>query len=153
MRRAAPDVGSRPRTPVVKERTALLALVLTAASVAFGQVAFRAARGLGLPSADFYGMFYPTILHARESLAAGGAGLLWNPYQACGEPFLADPQVGLFYPVNVVFFFLPRELAAEVSIFVNLLVAGGGAWALGRALGLGISAALSAAIAFQMGGL
>ncbi len=147
------NVGSRPGTPIVKDRAALVALGLTAAYVAFGLVAFRAARGLGVPSNDFYGMFYPTFLHARESIAAGGAGLLWNPYQACGEPFLADMQVGLFYPVNLVFFLLPREAAAQVSILLNLVVAGVGAWGLARALGVGRAAALSAAIAFQMGGL
>src|SRR5262245_66579452 len=97
-------------------------------------------------------MFYPTILHARESLARG-AGLLWNPYQACGEPFLADTQVGLFYPVNLVFFLLPREAAAQASILLNLVIAGAGAWALGRVIGLGRAAALCAAVAFQLRGL
>lgn len=127
-------------------------LVLTAAYVAFGLFTLRAARGLGVPTNDFYGMFYPTIVHARASLLHGG-GLLWNPYQACGTPFLADSQVGLFYPLNLVFFVLDREAAFQLSVWLNLLVAGGGAFLLARTMGLGAPAALAAAIAFQLGKL
>src|SRR5262245_24324227 len=132
------------------DRAPLVLLLVAAAYVAFGLFGLRAARGLGVPPADFYGMFYPTIVHARRSLAHGG-GLLWNPYQACGAPFLADGQVGLFYPLNLVFFILDREVAVQVSAFLNLLVAGGGAWLLARTIGLRPSAALCAALAFQLG--
>jgi hypothetical protein len=97
-------------------------------------------------------MFYPSVRHAWESLVRG-AGLLWNPFQACGGPFLADSQVGLFYPLNVVFYLLDREAAMQASVLLNLVVAGVGTLLLARTVGLGLTGALSAAIAFQLGGL
>jgi hypothetical protein len=127
-------------------------LVVTAAWFAFGVLGLRAMWELGVPTADFYGMFYPSIVHARESLVRGG-GLLWSPFQACGSPFLADTQGGTFYPINLVFFVLGREAAVETSVFLNLLVAGLGMLLLARTLGLGRPAALCAALAFQLGGL
>src|ERR1043166_791946 len=133
------------------DRGPIVVLLVTGAYFAFGLLGVRAARGLGVPANDFYAMFYPTIVHARESLLGGG--LLWNPYQACGEPFLADGQVALFYPVNLVFFVLDREAAVQTSVLLNLMVAGVGTFFLVRAIGLGVSAALAAAIAFQLGGL
>lgn len=136
----------------VRHPAPIVVLVFTAAYFAFVLLRLHAARNLGVPSNDYYGMFYPSISYARDSLARGG-GLLWNPYQACGEPFLADATVGLFYPVNLVFFVLDRETAAQVSVLLNLMVAGVGALLLGRSIGLGRSAALCAALAFQLGGL
>jgi hypothetical protein len=80
-----------------------------------------------------------------------GAGLLWNRYQDCGQPFFAMSQVGFLYPVNAVFAVLEREPALLVSAFINLVIAGVGTFLLGRSLGLSALPALSAALAFQLG--
>src|SRR5205085_5652622 len=36
---------------------------------------------------------------------------LWNPYNASGEPWLANPQTGIFYPPAWIFLFLPFATA------------------------------------------
>jgi hypothetical protein len=125
-------------------------LVLAAACFAFGVLPARGRDDLSLVAYDFYGQLYPYLVHAGRSLRAGG-GLLWNPYQDCGQPFFGNSQTGLLYPVNVVFALLPREPAFLVSILINLSIAGAGMFALGRTIGLTGVAALCGALAFQLG--
>src|SRR5262249_27487958 len=76
----------------------LAALVAGAAYYAFGVLWMRAQRDLGDMSFDAYTSFYPNIHYALTSLHQGG-GLLWNPYQDCGQPFFAESLTGLLYPV------------------------------------------------------
>src|SRR5207244_12118374 len=93
----------------MRERATCAVLAATAAYVTFGVFWRRARQGLGEIAYDFYNLFYPNAVYAVQSLAAGGHGLLWTPYQACGLPFLANTEVGLFYPGHLVFALLPRE--------------------------------------------
>src|SRR3989337_2376062 len=61
--------------------------------------------GLYHPYRDFYAKQYPW-----KNLAIKGfkdAQLpLWNPYSFSGTPHLANIQSGVFYPLNILFFFL-----------------------------------------------
>lgn len=129
------------------------ALVLTAAAVYFavGVLWLRARRGAGIPSFDLYTSYYPNIHYALHSLREGG-GLLWNPFQNCGQPFYGDSLTGLLYPVNVVFALLDREAAVVASVIVNLLIGGIGTFLLCREMHLATLAALCGALAFQLGG-
>jgi hypothetical protein len=124
-------------------------LVLSAVAVAVGVARARAA-GAGIVAYDFYGQFYPWVLQAQRGLAGGG-GMLWNPYQECGQPLFANIQTGFLNPVNAVFWIFPREPAALLCIVLNLSIAGAGTFALGRAIGLTPIAALCGALAFQLG--
>jgi hypothetical protein len=108
-------------------------------------------RGEGWPAFDVYGYFYPNILYALRSLAAG-SGLLWNPHQSCGQPFFAISTVGLLYPANVLFLLLSPSTGLRGVLFANLVVGGVGAWALARELGLATEAALAGTLAFMLGG-
>ena len=126
-------------------------LAAGAAYFAFGVLALRAQRGEGMLAFDTYTYFYPNVVHALHSLRAGG-GLLWNPYQNCGQPFAAISQVGLLYPVNLVFALLDRQPALIVNALINLIIGGIGAFLLCRELSLGVVAALAGALAFQLGG-
>ena len=129
----------------------LLGLAASAAYLSIGVLWLRSRHGEGVPSFDTYTYFYPNIAYALRSLREGG-GLLWNPYQDCGQPFAAISQTGLLYPVNVVFAFLDREPALIACVTVNLLIGGIGAFALCRVYGLAVSAALCGACCFQLGG-
>jgi len=122
-----------------------------AAYFALGVLWWRAHRGVGRPSFDTYTYFYPNILHALRSVRDGG-GLLWNPYQDCGQPFAAISQTGLLYPINFVFGVFDRETALVVNALLNLTIGGVGMFLLCRALRLGMAAALCGAFAFQLGG-
>ena len=125
-------------------------LVGAAAYYALGVIRPGAEQAQGVAAFDIYTYFYPNVLYALDSLARGD-GLLWNPYQDCGQPFFAISMTGLLYPVNWVFAALPREAALLASIVLNLGIAGLGAWWLGREMGLGRPAALAGALAFAYG--
>ncbi len=137
--------------PVRLDRWCVAGLLLTAVAFSLGVLWRRAEQGLGFPSHDIYAYFYPNFAYALQSLRAG-SGLLWNPYQDCGQPFFAISQVGLLYPVNIVFLLLPRDPALLASIILNLAIAGAGLFLLCRQLGLRVPAALGAACMFQFGG-
>ena len=127
-----------------------LALVLIAAAAAY-VIQERTILGL-LPAYDLYAYFYPKVLYALDSLGDGGKGLLWNPYQNCGQPFFAVSQTGLLYPPYALFLILDPAWALRGVLFVHLVLGGVGAYLLGRELGAGRGAALVGALTFEMGG-
>jgi len=99
---------------------------------------------------DTFANFLPWRIYARQSLAAGEIPW-WNPYGAYGKPFVADIEGGFYYPGHVLFLFLPVMLAFKLSWMLHLWIAGASMFALGRAWGLGVAAALIAAVAFMFG--
>jgi hypothetical protein len=54
----------------------------------------------------------------------------WNPYSASGEPWLANPQTGAFYPPTWLFIFLHFEMAYMLHLALHLTILGWGAYAL-----------------------
>ena len=60
--------------------------------------------------------FWPWRRFAVQELLAGRLPL-WNPYAGSGVPLLADHQSAIFYPLNVLYLFLPVERAMGVSAF------------------------------------
>jgi hypothetical protein len=129
--------------------SALCAAILIGAGAyyPFVKIRFGAEQEYGAGGYDIYAYFYPNIRYALDSLARGD-GVLWNPYQDCGQPFFAFSITGLLYPVNWIFALLPREAALLTSMTVNLGIAGLGAWWLGREMGLSRAAALAGGLAF-----
>lgn len=49
---------------------------------------------------------------------------LWNPYNFAGTPLLANFQSAAFYPINILFFILPFNVAWSLLIFLQPLLAG-----------------------------
>ena len=76
----------------------------------------------------------------------------WNPYEAGGVPLFADPQSGLFFPPNWIFFLWPTTTAYALTIFLAFSVAGGGAWLYLRRIGLSVLPALVGATVFMFSG-
>lgn len=77
----------------------------------------------------------------------------WTPYVFSGFPFLADPQVGAFYPLNWPFFLLgitPRAIQWELALHAWLACAG--AFLLLRRLVENRVAALLGACAYGLSG-
>jgi hypothetical protein len=97
--------------------------------------------------------FYPYWQAASDALRSGRIPL-WNPDLFMGAPFLANSQVGLFYPLNWPFWWLFQAPAAvKASIILHLFIAALGAYlAARRTLHLGKPAALFSAIMFALGG-
>jgi len=98
--------------------TALCAAILIGAGAyyPFDKIRFGAEQEYGVGGYDIYAYFYPNIRYALDSLARGD-GMLWNPYQDCGQPFFAFSITGLLYPVNWIFALLPREGALASFMF------------------------------------
>jgi hypothetical protein len=110
----------------------------------------RAERGLGRISSDTLAYYVPNQLYAWQSLREG-AGLLWNPYQNCGQPFFAIGTTGLLYPGSLLFAWLDPDAALATSLTLHLCVAGLGTYLLARRLSAGSAAALCGALAFAFG--
>jgi len=72
---------------------------------------------------------------------------LWNAYSASGEPWLANPQTGIFYPPAWLFVVVPFARAYTIYLLLHVLLLGCGAYLLFARLtrpgGGGLMAALA----------
>ena len=143
--------GGRPLAQVwpIRRADALgLSCVLMVTSIA----AIHLVAGGTLVGQDSATQFYPWYGYLGEqlrSLEIPG----WNPFQFAGAPFAADPQSGWTYlPAMLIFGLLPLPVAAPVFLFFHLALAGLGAYALSRFLGMPAIAAVVAATAYQLTG-
>jgi hypothetical protein len=142
------DLPQQHRTFGAARLSTWVAMASTAAAALY-VVGVRAQRGF-VPAHDLYAYFYPKALYALASVRDGGRGLLWNPYQNCGQPFFAISQTGVLYPPYFFFLLFEPELALRAVLFVHLLIAGSGAFFLCRELGARPVAAVAGALAFQL---
>lgn len=83
--------------------------------------------------ADGNQLFIPWFLVSARSWLSGHLPT-WNPWAQSGMPLLGSSQAGTLYPPNLLFVVAPVVLANNLSILVTLVVAGLGAWLLGRRL-------------------
>ena len=96
---------------------------------------------------DSVGQFYPWRKFASESMRSGTIPL-WNPYQFCGTPFIANSQSAVLYPGNLLFYLLPVAHAAGWTVILHLTLAAAFMWLLVRALGAPPAAAALSGVAF-----
>jgi hypothetical protein len=95
---------------------------------------------------------YPTHYFARESWLAGEAPL-WNPWNNCGIPFLAQWNVMPLYPLSVLFIWLPAPQAITYFSLLHFFLAGIGMYLLARRWTENPFAASVAGLAFAWNGL
>jgi hypothetical protein len=60
----------------------------------------------------------------RRAIWQEGAFPLWNPSMNGGAPAFANPQAMYAFPFDLLFFVLPLDLAANLVILLNVLLAG-----------------------------
>jgi hypothetical protein len=124
----------------------LIALVLLGL---FGRLA---ADGLIAHQRDTRAFYYPLTAWFAQELDAGRLPL-WCPLIFGGYPLLADGEIGMLYPANVMaLLILPTERAFQFVAAIHYFVAGAGSYALARVLGVGRLAATYAGIAFALCG-
>ena len=97
---------------------------------------------------DGIAQYYPWRLFASESVR-GGHFPLWNPYQFCGTPFLANGQSAVLYPLNLLFWALPVAWAFGLSAWLHLCLAGWFAYLFLRRIGARRFGALAGAVVWQ----
>lgn len=88
------------------------------------------------------------VAHAWQS----GVMPFWDPYVFGGLPLLAAIHVGVFFPGNLPFLFLPPTAAMNVTVLLALWLGGCGLYALARAEGLPRPAGLVGGLVFMLGG-
>jgi hypothetical protein len=95
---------------------------------------------------------YPLRHLAAEQWLLGQVPL-WNPYAFMGFPFLAEGQVGILYPLNMVFWLpVPTHQALHLFIFAHFFLAATFTYILARSLGLSRPAATLSGLSFGFGG-
>jgi hypothetical protein len=98
---------------------------------------------------DHFDYFQPLRFFTAQELS-GGRLPLWNPYSASGEPWLANPQTGVFYPPSWLFLVLPFATAYMLFLLLHLVVLGCGAYLLfARRLSTGAAMVGAAALMFS----
>jgi Bacterial membrane protein YfhO len=75
---------------------------------------------------DHSDYFQPLRYFTAEQIRSGFLPL-WNPYNASGEPWLANPQTGVFYPPAWLFLILPFRTAYMLFLAFHLVLLGWGA--------------------------
>ena len=96
---------------------------------------------------DGIAQFYPWRNFAHDTLRSGVVPL-WNPYQFCGTPFVANSQSAVFYPPNLLFTLLPTARAFGVSALLHLTLCGWFTYLFLRRLGCGEAGALLAGVTY-----
>lgn len=100
---------------------------------------------------DGMAQYYPWRVFAARS-AQRGLIPLWNPYQFCGTPFVANGQSAFFYPPNMLLWLVDSRYAFGLSAALHYFIAGSLMLLLSRELGLRPAAGLVGAAAYSMGG-
>ena len=76
------------------------------------------------------GLFsYPVAYYLRDSLRHGQLPL-WNPYNHCGTPFLAQWNTMVLYPFSLFYVLLPMPWSLNVFLLGHLLLGGAGMYRL-----------------------
>lgn len=71
---------------------------------------------------DALGQYYPWRHFAGQELRAGHIPL-WNPFEFCGTPFVANAQSAVFYPLNLPFWIFDTAYAFGLSAFGHSILA------------------------------
>ncbi len=77
---------------------------------------------------------------------------LWNPYNGLGLPLAFNWQSAAFSIPSLAGYLVPLHYAYTVGVFVTLVIAGTGAYVLGRTMRLGMLGAMTIATVFELCG-
>ena len=77
---------------------------------------------------------------------------LWNPYGGLGMPLAFNWQSAPFSLPSLIGYLSPLRYAFTVGVAVDLVVAGTGAYVVGRVLGMGVVASATVGTVFELSG-
>lgn len=140
-----PSSSARRATAWARERWAAL---FVAAAVAWQYRAPLAGRVWHFE--DIAAYFVPLYTAAARAMR-GGALPVWEPGAWSGQPLIADPQVGCFYPLHWLWLVVqPVTLYAWLAL-AHAALGAVGMWSLARARGRSPAAAALAALTLALG--
>ena len=108
-----------------RHRFALLTVMLVVAAIFLVPLLRREVFTFRDHSDYFQPLRYFTAVHLRDLVLP-----YWNPYSASGEPWIANPQTGAFYPPTWLYIVLPFETAYMLFLALHLGVLGWGSYLL-----------------------
>lgn len=100
---------------------------------------------------NIFKLFYPYMSFLGENLRRFSVPL-WNPYIYSGLPFAANPQAGVFYPLNLLFALKHYHIAANLSILVHSFLSGIFMFKFSRAMGLPRKASIITSFLYMFNG-
>ncbi len=135
----------------LRDRHCILLLAALAAAL-FRKALFGGAVILSHPV--FLDLTHQVFAYRRYGFGLLREGIvpLWNPYNFCGAPFLANWHSAIFYPLNAIFLLLPVHTALNWSIAFHFFLAGALTYAFVRLVGGGRAGALLSAVVFVLSG-
>ncbi len=98
------------------------------------------------------GVLEEPYLAFKRRVFAGGGFPLWNPHQAGGLPFAANPEGTPFFLPELPLYLLPERFGWDVFVLLRLFAAGFFTWAFLRAVGCAQAAAIGGGAAYMLGG-
>ena len=101
---------------------------------------------------DPINQFYVWHDLAAKSMQSTGKIPLWNPYEFTGQPLVANAQSALFYPPNLLLFWLSPGQVAGIRAILRLFFAGIFMFLFCRELRISRTGALLATIGFTFSG-
>jgi len=137
------------RTEWARSTNCLVGLALFLASIFFFYDLFDG-RYL-LTERDLGPYFIPPRFFWVESLKNGDFPL-WSPYQFSGQPFFANPQNAILYPLNGLFFLLPFDAAFNAIILLHFFLGGLFTYLFLKDLKIDSTGALISGLIFMLGG-
>ena len=100
-----------------------------------------------------YGFFAYPLAHFQQECFRRGELPLWNPYNNCGVPFLAQWNTMPLYPPSLIYLLLPLQWSLSFFCLLHLWFAGFGMFFLARRWTGNSFAAAFAGVAFAFNGL
>lgn len=96
--------------------------------------------------------FYPLHSYVTEVFRQGSLPL-WNPYQAAGVSVIGNPQLSIFYPLNLIFYFLfPLKMSYGLKLVLHFWLGGIFTYLYARRLELSKISSVGAGLAFMLSG-
>ena len=136
----------------LRRRPALaLALLLLALLLIFFRHVLWPAAGQVIGGTDVRTQFFPWLTTVRQAVHSGRLPL-WDPHHFAGYPFLANPQVGFFYPPTWLAWLLPVNAALSWYVILHLWLAGTGMLLFIRRQGANWTGAFLSALTFALSG-
>ncbi len=132
-----------------KRRLLIVSFIIFLALILF-KTAILAPRGKMLFGGDVFEAYYYWKGYLRSSVLSGVIPF-WNPYNFSGTPFLAHPNINIFYPPNVVFILFSPDRAFLIYEFIHIVIAGCSMYWLLRQY-TGVWGALSGSVSFAFSG-
>jgi hypothetical protein len=79
-----------------------------------------------------HAVYFVPLRYFTADVMREGRLPLWNPYNASGEPWLANPQTAVLYPPQWLFLLLPFETAYVAYLMLHVIFLGGTSYLLFR---------------------